>query len=474
MWNILIVSSFIIFIIVNLGIQVILYGFGIIVIIFLVMFFLQMKVPIDIKKNQEKDNKNIRHISTFYKKNKIQINSDINENNETESSIGLIKNLNNYQDGVTLLYQAILDEDVNQVELLLKSGVDINKVNSNEYKDYKNYDLYSEHRNKTILKSSVEVGNVKIIKLLVNYNANINTLLCFAIEKDQNEIIKFLIEENNDFNEISLQHNSRTPLSLAVSKNKFEYTELLIQKGANVNKISGSSFYKSFPLRSACVNQDLKIIKLLIDNGANPNLTGDDGRISLFDAIEATKANKEIIRFLIANGANIHQEDKNGITPLSFAESNKVSLVKVLTEHQEVELFENMDTKVVLNYQDISEKIVLQNQVINKLKDEMKTINNNDEDKQIQALKQEIKNFERKITSQSNEINEFQNKLISKEEYTKNLVDSLMLTISKLEKKFETQNKVVKTNIPLNIPIENYSVKKEDGILVKRDSFDDF
>jgi hypothetical protein len=33
---------------------------------------------------------------------------------------------------------------------------------------------------------------------------------------------------------------------------------------------------------------------------------------------------------------------------------------------------------------------------------------------------------------------------------------------------------MVKTKIPLNIATEKQSVKKDDGVIVKRESFDDF
>ena len=56
---------------------------------------------------------------------------------------------------------------------------------------------------------------------------------------------------------------------------------------------------------------------------------------------------------------------------------------------------------------------------------------------------------------------------------TINLMDSLILKVNKLEKKLNKQ-KNVKTKIPMNIPIKNHSIKKDDGVIVKRESFDDF
>ncbi len=43
----------------------------------------------------------------------------------------------------------------------------------------------------------------------------------------------------------------------------------------------------------------------------------------------------------------------------------------------------------------------------------------------------------------------------------------------KLEKKFNKQ-KISKTKIPLDIHVKNKSIKKDDGVIVRRESFDEF
>jgi len=401
------------------------------------------------------------------------------------------------------LYWAIKNNDIDKTRKLLEYGADKNLYN---------------------LKLSVEIGNLEIIKLLIKHDADVHTLLCIAIEKDKYDIISFLIKQSIDLNKkckfgyplvhavhrenihivelllknnanpnffnsltlacmkqnlkmlkLLIEHkadvdfigsNGNTPLYFAVSYDNFEMSELLLKNNANPNVNS--------ILHKACEKQNLKMVKLLTEYKADVNFADNNGRTPLFTAIEAKKANKEIIRFLIANGADIHKEDKNGISALSFAESNKVSLVKVLTEHEEVKLSENQDPSIVTNYQKLLDKIVLQNKVINKLKDEVQAIKKSDTDNQIvEDYKLQIDDFKETILSQSNEIKELQNKLIIKEQDTKELMNNFMFTMNKLEEKIAKQ-KVVKTKIPLNIPTEKQSIKKDDGVIVKRESFDDF
>ncbi len=78
-----------------------------------------------------------------------------------------------------------------------------------------------------------------------------------------------------------------------------------------------------------------------------------------------------------------------------------------------------------------------------------------------------------KFMVNNKQINELQNKLIVKEESTRNLIDSFASKINTLEEKISKQ-KVVKTKIPINISTDKKSLKKDDGVIVKRESFDDF
>jgi len=409
--------------------------------------------------------------------------SSINSKKVEDKS--LIEYPNRYKAGATSLYYAILEMDIAQIKLLLESGADVNKKNDDNISFNNNLLNWYEDRNKTPLYASVKVGNIEIVDLLIKYDADIITLLRFAIEKDKSEI-----------------------------------SEFLLQKGADPNLFNS--------LGLACKNQNLKILKLLIDHKADVNYTGDDGRTALFDAIEATKANKEIISYLIQNGTDIHKEDNKGISPLSFAQTNKKSLVEVLTEHEEVILSENQDLKMLTNYEILSNKILLQNKMINKLKDKIQKLSTNKDIEQekvldtkfdtfkndllksikdkensftskiielereyrdkykgqnifIRALESQLETLEKKLErykniktneSQTDEI-EVISRLTSKEKETNRLIQSLLLKVEKLEKKFDKQ-KISKTKIPLDIHVKNKSIKKDDGVIVKRESFDDF
>jgi len=395
--------------------------------------------------------------------------------------------------GMTLLYYAVLFDNLNMSMFLLEKGASITIKNEDRLTGDHEIEKVYYYTGNGILNIATE-SEERVLKEYqrFTYNHGGNTPLDLAIGNDNRDILKLFIKNNPKNKELQKQFlqsnagdldilkllmeynpNIDTLFELSISEEKSEIVELLIKKGANFNFIKNEYGDKFVALKSACIMQNLKIVKILIENGADVNIAGYEGRTALFDAIEATRANKEIISYLIQNGADIHKEDDKGITPLSFAQTNKKSLVKVLTEQEKVMLSENQDSDTMANYQTLSNKILGQNKVINKLKDEVKTIKSNDEDNKIEELKLQIDIFKESILSQSNEIKELQNKLISKEENTKNIIDGFTREVNKLEKKLN-KRKVVKTKIPINIPVENHSIKKDDGVIVKRESFDDF
>jgi len=157
-------------------------------------------------------------------------------------------------------------------------------------------------------------------------------------------------------------------------------------------------------------------------------------------------------------------------------------------------------------YQKTNDKVILQNKVINKVINKLNNVIKDNH--QTEDFKVVIDSLKKIIVSQSNEIkklqnnlivneentkklvdnlmskiekfmvnnkqiNELQNKLIVKEESTRNLIDSFASKINTLEEKISKQ-KVVKTKIPINISTDKKSLKKDDGVIVKRESFDDF
>ncbi len=121
-------------------------------------------------------------------------------------------------------------------------------------------------------------------------------------------------------------NNLERKLYKAINAGQKEDVARLIDEGAELNI---TRHYMN-PMQRAVFNDDVTILRLLLNGGANLNLTLEDDGGILHEAIERKK-NKSI-QFLLESGADIHQcSEPNKITPLHIAcRFNKIENNKVI------------------------------------------------------------------------------------------------------------------------------------------------
>lgn len=205
--------------------------------------------------------------------------------------------------------------------------------------------------------------------------SELNRDLCLALNREDVEAARKLIAQGADVNATSRATADSTLLSLTVnaagqeiSKNFSELgaglaellpsvpqrnhaakreehlriLRMLMEAGADVNKPSNGST----PLRIAVHWQDLEIVRLLLANGANPNaetfsifskLTRKEGRKNIpgyYNTVlheAAQKGSLPIVESLLAAGADPNRTDHEGKTPLAIAnEKGFTDLVALL------------------------------------------------------------------------------------------------------------------------------------------------
>ena len=124
----------------------------------------------------------------------------------------------------------------------------------------------------TLINVAIENSNEEIVKLLIQNGASldpsedIEAPIGFAICEENIKMIELLISyETNLVRPIG--PNRECLLNWAIENCcKNEVIETLIEKGVNVNEINDEEYFS--PLYNACKKEEIRLVKLLIDNGA--------------------------------------------------------------------------------------------------------------------------------------------------------------------------------------------------------------
>jgi tetratricopeptide (TPR) repeat protein len=176
------------------------------------------------------------------------------------------------------LFQAIYESNINDIKALIQNGADVN--------------VYAE----------------------AGYNLNYyETPLIVATKKNNIEVIKLLIEHNVDIYKCDCIGNNS--LNYACENGYLDLANYYIDKGLVVNP---DAKLVRPPLISACGcdTDNVAMVKMLIDKGANVNATDSNGSTPIF--VAAANVNKNVIELLIKKGGNPDTYNEKGhfSTPL--------------------------------------------------------------------------------------------------------------------------------------------------------------
>lgn len=211
---------------------------------------------------------------------------DLAEDNTVKEALSLYQGFYDNK-----LFGAVLENDLVKAKELISKGANVNQNNLGT----------------PLLHSAVLNQNEDIVDLLIRNGAKINAKDSdskMAIDHAENSVIK-------DFLNIC-QKMYDDQLCVAVLESDLVKAKELILKGANVNQNrSGQSL-----LHIAVLNQNEDLVNLLIKNEVQVDAKNDKDQTALHMA--AFLGNEKLVKLLVSSGADVDAEDTDGKKASSF------------------------------------------------------------------------------------------------------------------------------------------------------------
>ena len=210
------------------------------------------------------------------------------------------------------LHEAVRAKDAQRLVLLLEAGQAVDET---------------DFVLGTPLHVAVAQGSVPLAKILISHGADLEApsedrgarAIHLAANFGELEMLNLLLEVGADIE--AKDQSGQTPLLLAAATNNLKIVTVLLDRGAN--KEARESGEGQTPLMRACQLGYLEIAMALVAKGAEINAVDHAGRSPL--KLAATKnsyisvGDGALIEYLVKNGADINVKESAGYTPLSWA-----------------------------------------------------------------------------------------------------------------------------------------------------------
>uniref|UniRef100_A0A7N8YNE5 Serine/threonine-protein phosphatase 6 regulatory ankyrin repeat subunit A-like n=1 Tax=Mastacembelus armatus TaxID=205130 RepID=A0A7N8YNE5_9TELE len=178
----------------------------------------------------------------------------------------------------------------------------------------------SDRAGRTPLHHAAFSGHVEMVKLLLSRGANINAFdkkdrraIHWAAYMGHLQVVRLLVDSGAEVD--CKDKKAYTPLHAAASSGMSSTVHYLLSLGVHVNEVNA---YGNTPLHLACYNGQDVVVSDLIEGGANVNQVNERG----FSALHFASSSRQgalCQELLLAHGAHINMQSKDGKTPLHMA-----------------------------------------------------------------------------------------------------------------------------------------------------------
>lgn len=262
--------------------------------------------------------------------------------------------------GITPIMMHVMkwpDPDVNIFIKLLEKGADVNHRanNGNILLSYviSKYTTMNDVQRKYIYKKTMELTTADMNVR----NTQGLTLLIGAIATDEDKVVGDILAKGADPNLTSLEGLlpfKRTPLAFALANKKVKVIKKLLDAGANINIVDEGSKYSL--LCASVLTGKPEILHAFIEKHPDLDIQNTDGDRNTALITACMINNIDLVEILVEAGANLNIRNTKGKTALDYAYTVlNFLIVEYLTDHgAETTLTPDQQAAVIAQAQDLN------------------------------------------------------------------------------------------------------------------------
>ncbi|XP_057336433.1 ankyrin-1-like [Microplitis mediator] len=193
-----------------------------------------------------------------------------------------------------------------------------------------------------LLTAAVEKDQLEMVAYLLRKNVKVNSdhkvlsPLQIASMNNNTTIFKMLLEHGAKISDNNI-HNNKSPIKFAVERNNIEIVRLIVEH-KNFGKKSDK-----FLLHMAVRNNNFAMVSLLLEIGVDVNEYDDDRSAPIHHAVKAQ--NYDILKLLLDYGADINAKNKYGETPVCLVLKQSDSAYFSRSDFFELSMFGKIQNK---------------------------------------------------------------------------------------------------------------------------------